>query len=151
MSYFTISELCSSSTAARLKLNNTPPSDIEKNLKETITFLDLIRNEWEKYCNDNKLGSPAIRVTSGYRSPKVNKAVGGSPTSAHQFGYAADLQPANGKQTEFENFFVTVFSKLGYKYDQIIVEKSKTSRWVHVGYKKADGTQRMMCFNLKVS
>lgn len=151
MSYFTVSELCSSSTAARLKLDNTPPPAIKKNLEETIKFLDLIRVEWGKYCEKHGLANPSIKVSSGYRSPAVNKAVGGAPTSAHQFGYAADLQPANGKQTEFEKFFVTVFSKLGHKYDQIIIEKSKTSRWVHVGYKKADGTQRMMCFNLKVS
>lgn len=150
MSNYTIDELIKSGTATRLKLNNTPPEDIRENLKETINFLDLIRTEWEKYCRDNNLGSPAIRVTSGYRSPAVNKAVGGSNTSAHQFGYAADLQPVNGKQDKFEKFFVDVFSKLGYDFDQIIIEKSKTSRWVHVGYKRHDGSQRRMCFNINV-
>ena len=65
-------------------------------------------------------------------------------------GYAADLQPVNGKQDEFERFFATEFSLMGYAYDQIIIERSKSSRWVHVGYKRADGKQRRQCFTLKV-
>ncbi len=51
---------------------------------------------------------------------------------------------------EFEKFFATEFSHMGYAFDQIIIEKSKTSRWVHVGYKRADGKQRRQCFTLKV-
>jgi hypothetical protein len=60
------------------------------------------------------------------------------------------LQPVNGKQDEFERFFATDFSRMGYAFDQIIIEKSKTSRWVHVGYKRADGKQRRQCFTLNV-
>lgn len=150
MANFSIAELVQSSTAEQLKINNNPPSIVKVHLTETITLLESIRAEWGKYCERHKIENPAIRVTSGYRSPELNKAVGGAKNSAHVDGYAADLQPVNGAQKEFEKFFVKEFSKKGYAFDQIIIEKSKTARWVHVGYKKADGTQRRQCFTLNV-
>lgn len=139
-----------SNTADRLKISNNPPASVRVHLTETITLLECIRAEWEEYCERYSLGTPAIRISSGYRSPELNKAVGGVKNSAHVEGYAADLQPVNGKQNEFEKFFATEFSHMGYAFDQIIIEKSKTSRWVHVGYKRADGKQRRQCFTLNV-
>ena len=150
MAKFSIAELAKSSTAEQLKINNNPPSIVRVHLTETITLLECIRAEWAEYCERHDLGTPAIRITSGYRSPELNKAVGGVKNSAHVVGYAADLQPVNGKQTEFEHFMANEFSKKGYSYDQIIVERSKTSRWVHVAYKNTDGRQRRQCFKLKV-
>lgn len=150
MANFTIGELSESATAQRLGINNNPNPIVRVHLTETITLLENIRTEWGKFCERHRIENPAIRVTSGYRSPELNKAVGGVKTSAHVDGYAADLQPANGKQAEFERFMANDFSKMGYSYDQIIVERSKTSRWVHVAYKNADGRQRRQCFKLKV-
>lgn len=150
MANFTIAEMVQSNTADRLKINNNPPTSVRVHLTETITLLECIRAEWEEYCERYSLGTPAIRISSGYRSPELNKAVGGVKNSAHVDGYAADLQPVNGKQDEFEKFFATEFSHMGYAFDQIIIEKSKTSRWVHVGYKRADGKQRRQCFTLNV-
>lgn len=150
MANFTIAEMVQSNTADRLKISNNPPASVRVHLTETITLLESIRAEWGKYCERHKIENPAIRISSGYRSPELNKAVGGVKNSAHVEGYAADLQPVNGKQDEFEKFFATEFSKMGYAFDQIIIEKSKTSRWVHVGYKRADGKQRRQCFTLNV-
>lgn len=150
MANFTIAEMVQSNTADRLKISNNPPASVRVHLTETITLLERIRAEWEEYCERYSLGTPAIHISSGYRSPELNKAVGGVKTSAHVEGYAADLQPVNGKQDEFERFFATDFSRMGYAFDQIIIEKSKTSRWVHVGYKRADGKQRRQCFTLNV-
>lgn len=150
MANFTIGELAHSSTAQRLGIDNNPPVNIRTHLTETITLLESIRNEWGEYCEQYNLGSPAITISSGYRSPALNKAVGGVKNSSHMMGYAADIVPANGKQEEFEYFMSEVFAKKGYAYDQIIVERSKNSRWVHVGYKKADGSQRRQCFKLNI-
>lgn len=150
MAYFTITEMVHSGTAQKLGIDNNPPASVRAHLTETITLLESIRMEWGKFCEQYELGTPALIVSSGYRSPALNKAVGGVKTSAHTLGYAADLQPVNGRQADFERFMAEVFSKKGYMYDQIIIEKSSTARWVHVGYKKADGSQRRQCFNLKV-
>ena len=150
MANFTIAEMVQSNTADKLKISNNPPTSVRVHLTETITLLECIRAEWEEYCDRYSLGTPAIRVSSGYRSPELNKAVGGVKNSAHVEGYAADLQPVNGNQDEFEKFFATEFSHMGYAFDQIIIERSKSSRWVHVGYKRADGKQRRQCFTLNV-
>lgn len=150
MANFTLAEMVHSGTAERLGISNNPDAMTRVRLTETIRLLECIRAEWEEYCERYSLGTPAIRISSGYRSPELNKAVGGVKNSAHVEGYAADLQPVNGKQDEFEKFFASEFSKMGYAFDQIIIEKSKTSRWVHVGYKRADGKQRRQCFTLNV-
>ena len=150
MANFTIGELCASKMAQEKGIDNTPPAVVRVHLTETITLLECIRTEWEIYCEQHELGTPAIRVSSGYRSSELNKAVGGVKTSAHVLGYAADIVPVNGMQDEFEKFMAEVFAKKGYAYDQIIVEESKSARWVHVGYKKADGSQRRQCFKLNV-
>ena len=150
MANFTIGELCASKVAQEKGIDNTPPAVVRVHLTETITLLEAIRAEWAKYCEQYNLGTPSLIVTSGYRSPELNKAVGGVKNSAHVAGYAADIVPANGKQDNFEYFMSEVFSKKGYAFDQIIIERSKNSRWVHVGYKKADGSQRKQCFKLNV-
>lgn len=150
MANFTIGEMCTSKVAQEKGIDNTPPAVIRVHLTETITLLEAIRAEWAKYCEQYNLGTPSLIVSSGYRSPALNKAVGGVKNSSHVLGYAADVVPANGKQDEFERFMAEVFEKKGYAYDQIIVERSKSARWVHIGYKKADGSQRRQCFKLKV-
>lgn len=150
MANFTLRELVQSATAERLKIDNSPSPVIRAHLTELIALLESLRAEWSKYCTVHGLGTPALKVSSGYRCQALNKAVGGAMNSAHLYGYAADITPGNGKQDEFERFIVTDFARKGYAYDQLIIERSKTARWVHVGYKKADGRQRRMCFSLEV-
>ena len=150
MANFTIGELCASQVAQKKGIDNTPSAMVRVHLTETMTLLEAIRAEWAKYCEQYNLGTPSLIVSSGYRSPALNKAVGGVKNSSHVLGYAADVVPANGKQDEFERFMAEVFEKKGYAYDQIIVEQSKSARWVHIGYKKADGSQRRQCFKLNV-
>lgn len=150
MANFTIGELCASQVAQKKEIDNTPSAVVRVHLTETMTLLEAIRAEWEKYCEQYNLGTPSLIVSSGYRSPELNKAVGGVKNSAHVVGYAADIVPANGKQDVFERFMAYVFARKGYAYDQIIIEKNKYTRWVHVGYKKPDGSQRRQCFKLKV-
>lgn len=150
MANFTLRELVQSATAERLKIDNSPSPAIRAHLTELMTLLESLRAEWATHCAMHGLGTPALRVSSGYRCQALNKAVGGAMNSAHLYGYAADITPGNGKQDEFERFVATDFARKGYAYDQLIVERSKTARWVHVGYKKADGRQRRMCFSLEV-
>jgi putative chitinase len=70
----------------------------------------------------------------------LNNAVGGSKTSAHTTGYAADLVPVNGKMTEFKTF-VKEWLK-DKKFDQYINEFSGSTEWVHIGLKNISGKQR---------
>lgn len=131
MKYFTIDELCDSSTARKMGISNKPTEEVKKHLTELVdTLLDPLREAW---------GSP-ITVTSGYRSPALNKAVGGSTTSAHNEGYAADMVPANGKITEFKEFVKKWVADK--KFDQYINEFNGSSQWVHLAVRNRAGEQR---------
>lgn len=133
MKYFTIEELCYSTVAEEKGINNTPQEgDIIKNIEELIVFLDDIRENW---------GS-AIKVNSGYRCPQLNKAVGGSTTSVHMIGLAADLTPVNGLIDEFFEFVKNYLLSNNIPFDQIIDEHSGKKHWVHIGLKNTKGLQR---------
>lgn len=120
MKYFTIKELCKSSTATLKRIDNTPNSEIVNNLEQLVdNILDPLREEY---------GKP-IKVNSGYRSPVLNKVVGGSKTSQHMTGLAADI--TTGSVMENRRLFALVQS-LNLPFDQLIDENK--FKWIHVSY-----------------
>jgi len=78
---FTLEALTFSEYAVRHNIDNTPNADQIINLTDLSNALERVQS---------LLGFP-LNIHSAYRSPKVNAAVGGSPTSAHMEGYAADF------------------------------------------------------------
>lgn len=121
MKYFTISELTRSATAKSRGIDNTPTPEIRAKLEALIVnCLDPIRRIY---------GRPVI-VSSGYRSPALNAAVGGVANSQHTLGEAADLVPASGGSLAGIFRAAVQFGQ----YDQLIIERSGNSKWVHVSY-----------------
>lgn len=117
---FTLAEFTASTKAKQLRLDNTPDEKALANLHKIAAVLQVIRDA---------LGKP-ISVTSGYRSPKVNAAVGGSATSAHMKGLAADIK-VNGMLAHDLASFI---NGLNLDLDQLILEYPDTpNQWVHVG------------------
>ena len=135
-SYFTIEELSKSDVAEQQGIDNTPPDNIKENLKKLIEFLNPLREAW---------GS-AIRINSGYRCPELNQAVGGVATSAHCEGWAVDMYPINKQFTKFKQFIVDYLKDKSF--DQVIVEKSGTSKWIHLGL-WSKGRQRKQIFKIE--
>lgn len=149
MKYFTISELTRSDTASIKKIDNTPNKEITEHLIELVEkLLDPLRSDWAEYCDVNRLGNPAISVNSGYRCNELNKAVGGSLTSAHLTGYAADISPINGNMKVFQSWIAEAIEELNW--DQLIYEKPKNgiASWIHLGLKNKDGMQRRQKFTI---
>ena len=133
MKYFTIKELCASATATKFGIKNEPTKAALLNLESLVlNILDPLRAAW----------GGAIKVTSGYRSAAVNKAVGGSNTSAHRYGYAADIVPADGRISVFKAFVVKWLKDNQVNFDQYIDEVGGGSEWVHIGIKSPSGNQR---------
>lgn len=82
MKHFTLSEFTRSAAAEKYKVNNEPPLEYARNIECLVAIiLDPLREI---------IGHP-IYITSGYRSPRLNRLVGGSTTSAHMKGLAADF------------------------------------------------------------
>lgn len=133
--HFYLSELTQSRTAARRGIDNTPSEKIRNQLKEATQQLFQPMRDL--------LGKPVL-VSSGYRCPALNRAIGGAKNSTHMHGYAIDFTcPAFGTPRQIVEFLHTALAKQGIKFDQIILEFPDTaSSWVHIGYKSADGRQR---------
>lgn len=130
--YFTLEELCESSTARVRRINNIPSGKHKEQLiKLANEVLDPIRE---------KLGKP-IFVNSGYRCPALNKAVGGVKTSQHCNGEAADIR-CNGSKAELFNLILSMIKSGEIKVGQLIWEygTKKEPRWIHVSlpYKKVN-------------
>lgn len=116
--HFTLEEFTRSEVALRKGLDNTPPPEIVANLTELANGMEKVRE---------LLGHP-IHINSAYRGPKVNSAVGGSKTSAHMQGYAADFVcPGFGDVTAICRAIMD--SAIGY--DQLIHEFGS---WVHISF-----------------
>ncbi|NET50936.1 MAG: hypothetical protein F6K09_20050 [Merismopedia sp. SIO2A8] len=116
---FTLSEMTQSETADRLGLRNTPNSTETANLKKlACSLLQPARDA---------LGP--LRITSGFRSEAVNRAVGGVPNSDHRLGYAADVIPANVGTRTFAEWVAR-----NVPFDQIILEfgTPQNPSWIHV-------------------
>ena len=139
--FFTLKELCASATAKAKNIDNFPTFEIAAHLQELAeTFLDPLRRAW----------GGAILVNSGYRSPALNKAVGGVAKSVHQIGYAADIRPANGKTEQFIDFARAWVIAGRIKFDQFIHETSSDGKtvWLHIGLYNNTGSQRGQFLNL---
>jgi zinc D-Ala-D-Ala carboxypeptidase len=113
---FTLDELLLSQTATRRGIDNTPTSAIVAELQRLAqTILQPLRD---------RLGQPIV-VSSGYRSPALNLAVGGSRNSDHMRGRAADIVVPGMKARDVALAIV----ELRLPFRQCIVEGG---RWVHV-------------------
>lgn len=116
---FTLEELIYSETAKNYGIKNEPDENVVYNLKKLCeNVLQPIRD---------KFG--VVIVTSGYRCSKLNKKIGGKETSQHLYGQAADIQLKNADLKE-----VFYFIKNNLVFDQLLLEYSKNSKWIHVSY-----------------
>ena len=123
MKYFTIEELTASATAKRKGISNKPTADIVAALERLVeNVLDPLREAW---------GAPII-VTSGYRSPKLNAAVGGARGSQHTYGQAADIRTVSDKPEDNRRLRDLLIS-LNLPFDQLIDEFG--CDWLHVSYR----------------
>lgn len=117
--HFTDAELTASAKAVALGIDNTPSVEILDSLHTLAGGLERVRAV---------LGAP-IRVSSGYRSPKLNRALKGAKNSAHMLGLAADFTaPGFGDPLAIVKAIVAHKDLIGF--EQVINEGT----WVHVSF-----------------
>lgn len=120
--YFTIAEMVKSETADSCGIDNRLPKSLICNVNGLIdNVLDPLREAY---------GKP-VTVTSGYRCKVLNKAVGGSKTSEHMKGMAADIVGTPNTKEENNRLF-NLIQELDLPFTQLIDEKNFS--WVHVSY-----------------
>jgi hypothetical protein len=124
---FSLEELTKSEAGIRKNIKNVPTAEHLNNLQLLAEkVLQPIRDRW---------GLPVI-INSGYRSPALNKLIGGSPNSQHCKGQAADIEILG-----IDNKELATWIGLNIKFDQLILEfynfyGDPNSGWVHVSYTK---------------
>lgn len=111
--HFSLAEL----TVTNQKIDNTPSKEIVEVLRTTAFYMEKVRE---------LLGNVAITINSGYRSPDVNRQVGGTSNSSHTYGYAVDFTAYGHTPLTIAN----ILSKSNLKFDQLIYEKT----WVHISF-----------------
>lgn len=131
--HFSYFELTKSDYAMRHGLKNEPPVDILANLRRTAQYMELVREV---------LSNKPIHITSGYRSPIVNVAVGGTRNSAHCLGYAVDFVcPSFGTPYDVCRRLST---EVPLQYDQLIHEYGS---WTHISFDPRGRRQDLSIFN----
>ena len=121
---FELKEFTKSQTAARKGIDNNPSNEIIKNLQTVARKIcQPIRNHFDR----------PVYITSGYRSETLNKSIGGSSTSQHVFGQAADMEIPG-----ISNYDMAIWIRDNLDFDQLILENYTegvpNSGWVHCSY-----------------
>ena len=123
--HFTRAELERSQTAARLRIDNRIPPELMPNARLLVAMLERIRAY---------LGGHPVHVTSGYRCPELNQAIGGARDSHHTLALAADIVvPGAGSPHAIARRLAPVVDAL--RISQLIAEYAgaEGGGWVHVG------------------
>jgi hypothetical protein len=114
--HFSLDELTASETALRKGIDNTPPPAVTEKLRMLAATLEQVRS---------LLGNNSIRISSGYRSLELNRAIGSGDLSAHVLGYAVDFTcPKFGTPKEVAK----KIAESPIKFDQLIYEGT----WIHL-------------------
>ena len=120
---FSLEELTFSQVASRRGVDNTPSAKVKDNLERLALFLEQVR----------KVVNKPISISSGYRSKEVNESVGGSKTSQHCEGCAADFNVKGMSPDAVVRAIVTA----DIPYDQVILEFDS---WVHISVPTTKGS-----------
>ena len=146
--HFTLGELCK--TSVKTADGNIPSHVHIENLKRVCGWLERLRqrcnlNKKEKIKNKDE----PIIINSGYRSPAVNKAVGGAPGSNHLTGCAVDIRCKGIEQAiRYAFILLDISEERGEPFDELLIEKSAKSVWVHFAV-RASGNRKVDFLNKK--
>jgi zinc D-Ala-D-Ala carboxypeptidase len=133
-SNFSLAEMTKSDTALRLDMENTPGDE------EISNMTALCDNVLQKVRDHYGMG---VKVNSGFRHPDVNAAVGGSKTSDHCKGMAADIEIPGIANADLAQWIVD-----NCEFRQVILEfytpGIPDSGWVHVSYNPDDNKKQVL-------
>jgi len=139
--HFTLAEMCK--TSAKIADGNIPSHVHIENLKRLCGWLEMLRSEWNKRYGE---GNDPIIINSAYRSWEVNKKAGGSSTSNHLVGCAADIKCAGKEQAlRYAVILLDIADDAKVDFDELIIEVRGSTVWVHFAV-RPKGNRRKISF-----
>ena len=138
--HFTLGEMCK--TSAKTQDGNIPSHVHIENLKRLCGWLEMLRSEWNKRYGE---GNDPIIINSGYRSPAVNKAIGGVATSNHLTGCAADIKVSGIEQLiRYATILLDISDESQEDFDELLIERSpKGSYWLHFAVRPSNNRRKV--------
>ena len=122
---FSLRELCKTKTG----IENVPNQEQMNNLKRVCGWLEQLRRRWNNLYGE---GDDPIIINSGFRSPEVNKAVGGATLSNHLTGCAVDIRCIGIEQALRYAAILLDISDLNKEdFDELLIEQKGYSYWIH--------------------
>ena len=134
--HFTLGELTKTNTG----IENVPNEEQVNNLKRLCGWLEQLRRRWNNIYGD---GDDPIIINSGFRSPEVNKAVGGVPTSNHLTGCAVDIRCIGIEQAiRYASLLLDISDLNNEDFDELLIERKAHVYWIHFAVKPRGNRRR---------
>ena len=111
-----------------------------ENLKRLCGWLEQLRRRWNNLYGE---GDDPIIINSGFRSPEVNKAVGGATLSNHLTGCAVDIRCIGIEQAlRYATILLDISDMNSEDYDELLIEQKGHSYWIHFAVKPSCNRRR---------
>ena len=134
--HMTLAELCKTNTG----IENVPNAAQVENLRRLCRWLERLRKRWNDKYGD---GDDPIIINSGFRSPEVNKAVGGVPTSNHLTGCAVDIRCIGMEQAlRYAAILLDISDMSREDFDELLIEQKRSVIWIHFAVRPSENRRR---------
>ena len=130
--HFTLGEMTASS---HKEVYNIPSHEAIANLTNLCKWLEILRE---------RAGVPII-INSGYRSPQLNKKIGGVPTSNHLTGCAVDIRVENMEQLiRYAAILLDISNETHQDFDELLIEKNRYGAiWLHFAVRPSNNRRKV--------
>ena len=134
--HFSLAEL----TKTKQHIENVPSEAQVENLKRVCRWLERLRKRWNDKYGD---GDDPIIINSGFRSPEVNKAVGGVPSSNHLTGCAVDIRCIGMEQAlRYASILLDISDMCREDFDELLIEQKRSVVWIHFAVRPSGNRRR---------
>ena len=125
---------------------NIPSHEAIANMKRLCVWLEELR---KRYNNKYGVGEEPIRINSGYRSPQLNRKVGGAPTSNHLTGCAVDIRTSGYEQAIcYAAILINSAKESAQEFDELLIEKNRYGAvWLHFAVRPKDNRHKILFIN----
>ena len=135
--HFVLGEFTKS--ASHPEIYNIPSHEAIANLKRLCVWLEVLRER----------SDGPVRINSGYRSPQLNRKIGGAPTSNHLTGCACDIKVSGMEQAlRYANILLDYADESKREFDELLIEKNRYGAiWVHFAVRPKENRRKVLFIN----